>query len=71
MHSAHSSNVNCNNITNSHNNIVNLNQAMADENPEIMRWLSTLDPRRRHQDLGNERFDGVGNWFLETREFRE
>jgi len=56
-----SHNVNCNNVTNSHNNIINLNKFIADENPEIMRWLSPLDPRRRHQDLGNERFDGVGN----------
>jgi len=70
-HSVNSRNVNCNNVMNSHNNIINLSKFIADENPEIMRWLSPLDPRRRHQDLGNERFDGVGNWLLETNEFRE
>src|ERR1700760_741436 len=64
-------NVNCGNVTNSHNNIVNLNQVIADENPEIMQWLSPLDPRTRHQDVRTDRFDTVGSWFLETSEFRE
>jgi len=63
-------NVNCNNVTNS-NNIVNVNKVIADENPEIMRWLSPLDPRRRHQDVRTDRLDGVGDWLLETSEFRE
>src|SRR5207237_7618718 len=71
-----SGNVNRNNITNSHNisninGVINVNNVIADENPEIMQWLSPLDPRRRHQDVRIERLDGVGNWLLETREFRE
>jgi len=73
-HSINSSNTNCNNVANSNNNIVNLNQisqVIADENPEIMGWLSPLDPRRRHQDVRTDRFDGPGSWFLETKEFRE
>jgi len=64
------SNVNCGNVTNS-NNTVNLNKIIADENPEIMRWLSPLDPRRRHQDVRTNRLDSVGNWLLETNELRE
>ena len=64
------SNVNCGNVTNS-NNTVNVNKIIADENPEIMRWLSPLDPRRRHQDVRIDRLDGVGNWLLETSEFQE
>ena len=64
------SNVNSGNIMNS-NNIVNVNKVIADENPEIMQWLSPLDPRRRHQDVRIDRLDGVGNWLLETNEFRE
>jgi len=62
------SNVNCGNVTNS-NNIVNVNKGIADENPEIMQWLSPLDPRRRHQDVRSDRLDGVGNWLSETSEF--
>jgi len=72
-------NVNCGNVTNSNNivnnvtngnNIVNVNKVIADENPEIMQWLSPLDPRRRHQDVRTDRLDGVGDWLLETNEFR-
>ena len=62
-------NVNCNNV-NSHST-VNLNNIIADENPEIMKWLSPLDPRGRHHDVRTDRVDGVGNWLLETNEFRE
>ena len=64
------SNANCNNITNSHNT-VNVQNVIADEDPEIMKWLSPLDPRGRHQDVRTDRLDGVGNWLLETNEFRE
>jgi len=63
-------NVNCNNVTNS-NNTVNVNNIIADENPEIMQRLSPLDPRGRHQDVRMDRFDCVGSWLLETKEFRE
>ena len=63
-------NANCNNITNTHNNTVNVQNVIADEDPEIMKWLSPLDPRGRHQDVRTDRLDGVGNWFLKTNEFR-
>ena len=63
-----SRNVNCNNVTNSHNKIVNVK---ADESSEIMQWLSPLGPRGRHQDVRTDRLDGVGNWLLETKEFLE
>ena len=36
-----------------------------------MRWLSPLEPNNRHQGVRTDQFDGVGDWFLETREFRE
>jgi len=41
------------------------------DDAQILYWLSPLEPRNRHQDLRTDRFDGVGDWFLETREFRE
>jgi len=41
----------------------------SDEDAEIMRWLSPLEPTHKH--LRTDRFDGVGDWFLETSEFRE
>ena len=65
------SNVNCGNVTNRYKNIFNENKFITDENPEIMKWLSPLDPRGRHQDVRINRVDGVGNWLLETNEFQE
>ena len=64
-------NNNCNNETYYRNNTFNLNNIIADENPEIMKWLSPLDPRGRHHDVRTDRVDGVGSWLLETNEFRE
>jgi len=43
----------------------------SDEDAQIMRWLSPLEPHNRHQGVRNKRFDGIRDWFLETREFRE
>jgi len=59
------------NTTNSYNNIVNENKIITDENQEIMKWLSPLDPRGRHHDVRTDRVDDVGSWLLETDEFRE
>ena len=60
-------NVNCGNIDNSHHtNIYN-----SDEDGKVMSWLSPLEPGNRHQDVRTKRFQGVGDWLLETREFRE
>ena len=54
------------NITNINNNVYK-----SDEDAQIMRWLSSLEPNNRHQGVRNERFDGVGDWLLDTSEFRE
>ena len=59
-------NVNSGNVTGSFNTFYT-----SDEDIQIMRWLSPLEPNTRHQGVRNERFDGVGEWFLETGEFRE
>ena len=55
------------NITNSFNNTFNL----SDEDGQIMRWLSPLEPNKRHQGVRTDRFSGIGDWILETSEFRE
>jgi len=57
-------------MMNSHN-IITVNNAIIDQNPEIMRWLSPLDSRRKHQDVRTDRLDDVGGSLLETNEFRE
>jgi len=58
-------NVNSGNIIGGVNNFYN-----SDEDAQIMRWLSPLEPNNRHQSVRVDRFDGVGDWFLETGEFR-
>ena len=60
-------NVHSNNITGS----FNTNFYMSEGDARIMRWLSPLEPNIRHQGVRTDRLDGVGDWFLETREFRE
>jgi len=58
-------NSNCGNISGSFNNTY-----MSDEDAQIMRWLSPLEPNSRHQSVRTDRLGGVGDWFLETKEFR-
>ena len=60
-------NENCGNTIGSYNTTF----YNSDENVQIMRWLSPLEPKIRHQGVREERFDGVGDWVLETSEFRE
>jgi len=60
-------NVRSGNITGSFNSSF----YMSDEDAHIMRWLSPLEPNNRHQGVRTDRFHGVGDWFLETSEFRE
>ena len=42
----------------------------TDDRSEILAWLSPLEPRVRHRDIGSRRVDSVGAWVLETEEFR-
>ncbi|CUS12243.1 unnamed protein product [Tuber aestivum] len=58
-------NAHCGNITGS------FNIYKSDEDARILRWLSPLEPNHRHQGVRNDRYDGVGDWFLEISEFRE
>jgi len=51
------------NVTNSYNT------TYVDESREILKWLSPLEPRLRHQDVRTHRLDGLGDWFLETEDF--
>ena len=62
-------NTNCPNINNSYNTNTNIYQ--SDEDAQIMRWLSPLEPDNRHHDVRTKRFEGIGDWLLGTAEFRE
>ena len=61
--------------TNSFNNTINYvsnvnNSGSADERAEILAWLSTLDPWIRHRDVRAQRVEHVGDWLLQTEEWR-
>jgi len=62
--------------TNSFNNINSFNNVNPflyhiEDEEEILKWLSPLEPKRRHQDVQTDRLDRVGNWILEVNEFRK
>ena len=43
---------------------------VADERYNILAWLSPLDPKSRHQDIQERRVENIGEWLLQTEEFR-
>ena len=64
MSQAFSNNDNCTIIANS------FNSTAPDDRSEILAWLSPLEPRVRHRDIGTQRVDSIGAWLLETEEFK-
>ena len=62
-------NVNSFNINQSFNNVWN-NCTVADEDSGILAWLSPLEPQIRHHDIRTRRVDEVGDWLLQTEEYR-
>ena len=59
-------NSNSGNITDSYNTVNKFG-----EHAQIMRWLSPLEPNNRHRSIRTDRLEEVGDWLLETSEFRE
>ena len=51
-------------------NTTNVNFTVADDRSNILAWLSPLDPRLRHQDIRDRRVENVGEWLLQTEEFK-
>ena len=60
---------NCLNTTNSFNNVWN-NYTVADDRPQLLAWLSPLEPRLRHRDIQERRVKDVGEWLMQTEGFR-
>jgi len=40
------------------------------EAAEVLAWLSPLEPQTRHHDIRADRVEGVGDWLLQTEEYR-
>ena len=51
-------------------NTTYINPTVADDRPDILAWLSPLDPKLRHQDIRDRRVENIGEWVLQTEEFR-
>jgi len=58
------------NVSNSYNNTTQVIFTATDDGSKILAWLSPLEPQERHHDISDQRVDGIGNWLLETGEFR-
>ena len=52
-----------------YNRIFGASIAIANRRLEILQWISPSVPWERHEDISNDRVDGVGQWFLQTDEF--
>ena len=46
------------------------NCTVATQKSEILAWLSPLEPGIKHQDIQTHRVDKVGDWLLQTQEYR-
>jgi len=62
-------NTNSFNVTDSYNKVLN-NYTVVDDRSQILTWLSPLEPRLRHRDIQESRIENVGEWVLETEEFK-
>ena len=51
-------------------NTVTNNLTIVDERSQILAWLSPLEPNIRHHDVRDRRVEGVGEWLLQTEQFR-
>ena len=61
-----SHNNNCFNTT----NYVWNNYTLPDDRSQLLTWLSPLEPKLRHRDIQERRIDKVGEWLMQTEEFR-
>ena len=57
------------NTTSSYNTVSNYYTVSVDLSPLLM-WLSPLDPGLRHSDMQERRVGNVGEWLMETEEFK-
>ena len=51
-------------------NTTYINPAVADDRSNVLAWLSPLNPKIRHQAIQDCRVENIGEWVLQTEEFR-
>ena len=42
----------------------------TDDRSQLLAWLLPLEPKLRHRDIQERRVDNVGEWLVQTEEFR-
>ena len=62
-------NINCFNTIDSYKNVWN-NCTFGDDRAPLLTWLSPLEPKLRHGGIEERRAENVGEWLLQTNEFR-
>ena len=68
-----SDNTNCFNTANSINaNSINVRNyfTIPDDRSQLLTWLSPLEPSLRHRDIRERRVNDIGEWLMQTEEFR-
>jgi len=59
------------NFSNNNNSFnVQNNYSFVDDRSQLLAWLSPLEPKLRHQDIRERRVENVGEWLMQTEEFR-
>lgn len=46
------------------------NWTIADDRSQLLTWLLPLEPRFRHRDIQDRRVNDVGEWVIQTEEFK-
>ena len=59
---------NCFNYTHSFNNVWN-NCTVADDRPQLLTWLSPLEPSLRHCEIRDRRINDIGEWLMKSEKF--
>jgi len=54
---------------NSFNSVDSFNTTINDDKAQVLRWMSSLKPQKRHQHLRESRLDGVGQWIFRKSKF--
>ena len=49
---------------------VSNNLTITYDRSSILTWLSPIDPKLRHQGIQDCRVESIGEWLLQTKEFR-
>ena len=66
-----SQSINSGNVSGSYNNTWNdCDIRVTDERRQILEWLSPLAPQLKHRDVRRSQVEGVGDWLLQTDEFK-